>query len=164
MKSRKHRHLAERAEFAGGRGGLEVGLQFRIGHSGAFRGVNRLIRAEQIILLHRHLLVERGIGGVQLLRGGGFLHVAEERRAENADGQHADAAHRVQRERAAAWALLGGQAENGRPEKRDADAEQRGGGENGAGARVRGLRQREDAQRGQRGTGEQQAEAAKIYG
>ena len=54
----------------------------------------------------------------------------------NADRQHAGAAHQRQQQRAAARKLLRGHAQHRRPEKRLADAEQRGGGKRGNRARL----------------------------
>ena len=118
--TRKHEggeecHLAERAELAGGGGSLDFSLRRFVGERGGFVGVNGLIFSEQVGAFLRHGLVERGIACLQLLRGGGFLQSADEGKTQNADGQHPDAAHRVQGERAAFRALLGSEAEHRGP-------------------------------------------------
>ena len=51
-----------------------------------------------------------------------FLHFADERAAEDADGQHADACDGIEGERAAFGGLFGDDAQHGRPEEGFADA------------------------------------------
>ena len=156
--NREQGHLAQRAELAGRGGRLERVLRGGIGDGGALDRVNRLVGAQQIILFHLHGLVQGGVGRGQLLGGGGFLQIADERRTENADRQHADAANGVQRERAAFGTLFRGQAQNGRPEEGLAHAVEGGGGKDGVHARATGLGQRGEADGGNGGAGGEQAD------
>ncbi len=55
-----------------------------------------------------------------------ILDGAEERRPQRANGDHAHAAHRVERQRPTARELLGDDAQSGRPEEGLADTVERG--------------------------------------
>src|SRR5450759_4366191 len=158
----EQRHFAKRAELARGRRGGDRGRRGCVGHLRAFYRVYRLIIDVQITFLDGHHLIKRGIRRRQFFRCRRFLQIAEKRLTKNADSQHADAAHRIQCECAAARTLFRSQAENRRPEKSFADAVECRGGKDGEHSRIAGFGKREKSKRGERGGSREQTERRKL--